>query len=299
MLRHALAEKEGVTPDNLFFGEGSNEIIHMLVHAFCRPNVDEVLTHQYAFISYRLAALSMGVRFVEAPTTPELSCDVDALIAAMGANTKIIFLANPNNPTGSYVTRAQLERILEAAPRRALVVVDEAYHEYSIAAMDDFPRSQTYHSPERPQLLTLRTFSKIYGLAGLRVGYAVGDARVLAVLEQVRRPFNLNLVAQAAALAALGDSAHVATSRVVAQRGIEAITESAHSLGLRAYPSIGNFLLIHAGQAAEQVYQTLLRCGVIVRAMGVWGLPEHLRVSVPPGEQLPRVTTALHQALGK
>lgn len=298
-LRHALAEKEGVEPDNLFFGEGSNEIIHMLVHAFCRPGADEVLTHRHAFISYRLAAMSMGVHFVEAPITPELSCDVDALIAAMSPRTKLIFLANPNNPTGSHVTRAALERVLEAAPQRALVVVDEAYHEYAIAAMDDYPRSQAYHSPERPQLLTLRTFSKIYGLAGVRAGYAVGDARVLAILERIRRPFNLNLVAQAAALAALDDTAHLEASRAVAQRGIEHITAAASSLGLRAYPSVGNFVLVHAGEDADQVYQTLLGCGVIVRGMGVWGLPEHLRVSVPPSEHLPRVTTALRQAFGK
>lgn len=297
-LRHALSERHGVAPEELVFGAGSNEIIHMIVQAFCRPGRDQVLTHEYAFISYRLAALSHGLEFVGTPTTPDLACDVDALIAAMSSSTKVIFLANPNNPTGSYVERSDFERILAAVPEHALLVVDEAYHEYAIAAADDYPLSQRYRTSNRPNILTLRTFSKIYGLAGLRVGYAIGDRRVVELLNRVRRPFNLNALAQAAALAALDDEQHVSRSRDNARRGIETIIRVTKQLGYRAYASLGNFILLHVGGSADETYRALLQQGVIVRPMGLWGLPEHIRISLPSVESLARVTEGLESVLG-
>jgi histidinol-phosphate aminotransferase len=302
-LRRALAERLGVAPDELVFGAGSNEIIHMLVHALCRPGVDEVLTHEHAFISYRLACLARDVPFVEAEVRGEaLDCDVDALIAAMSPRTKIVFLANPNNPTGAHVGTADFERILEALPEQALLVVDEAYHEYAVAAADagevDYPRSQSYRSAVMPRVLTLRTFSKIYGLSGLRVGYAVGDRRVIDFLERVRRPFNVNSVAQAAALAALDDDDHLRASREAARLGLASLAVLGRALGVRVFPSLGNFALVDVGSDAAEVHGALLQKGVIVRPLGLWGLPGHVRISVGKPADSERIAAALTEVLG-
>ena len=294
-LRRTLAEYHGIEPADLLFGAGSNEIIHMLVQAFCRPGIDQVLAHEKAFISYGLAARGHGVELVTTPTTDEQACDIDAFIAAMNPRTKVIFLANPNNPTGSYVPRAEFERILDAVPEQALLVVDEAYHEYSVAAADDYPRSQTYR---RPNLLTLRSFSKIHGLAGLRVGYAIGDPRVLALLNRIRRPFNLNVVAQAAAAAALADEGHVEATRRITREGLEAITRTIEKIGLRTYPFLGNFVLVRVPGSGRDAYLALLQKGVIVRAMEPWGVPQHVRISAPRLEDLERVTTTIEEVLG-
>lgn len=299
-LRYTLAEYHGIGPDQLLFGAGSNEIIHMLVHALCRPGHDQIVTHAHAFISYQLAAMSLGIESIITPTTEALACDVDALIAALGPTTKLVFLANPNNPTGSYVGRADFERLLAAVPEQALLVVDEAYHEHAIASAEDYPRSQDYHASYGPRLVTLRTFSKIHGLAGLRVGYAMGNPRVLGLLNRIRRPFNINAAAQAAAVAALADADHVQRSREVARAGIEAITAVVSAAGLRAYPSLGNFVLVKIGERSKDVYQALLHEGLIVRAMsGPWGLPEHLRISAPPPDAIERVTTTLGEVLAR
>ncbi|RMH42810.1 MAG: histidinol-phosphate transaminase [Deltaproteobacteria bacterium] len=295
-LRRALAERLGVGHDEIVFGAGSNEIIGMIVKAFCRPGADEVLAHRYAFLSYRLFSQMHGVDFVEADVHDDLRCDVDALIDRMSARTRVIFLANPNNPTGAYVPRPEFERILEAAPPRALVVVDEAYHEYAVALADDYPRSQDYRA-DRPLLVTLRTFSKIYGLAGLRIGYAVCAPRVANYLERVRRPFNAASVAQAAALAALDDDAHVDRSRAHNAAAIDGLRAAVEELGLRAYPSVANFVLAGVGRDAAPVYDALLRRGVIVRPMAAWGLPHHLRISAAGAGDTARVAAALRDVL--
>lgn len=296
-LRAALAERLGVRPGELVFGAGSNELIGLLVHTFCRPRVDEVVFHTHAFISYKLFCLAHDVPFIETAVTDELGCDVDAMIAAFSDRTRLVFLANPNNPTGSYVKRADFQRILSALPPRALLVVDEAYHEYATAYADDYPSSQSYRA-KRPLLVTLRTFSKIYGLAGLRVGYAICDARVADYLDRVRRPFNVSSVAQAAALAALGDDDHVARSRELNRAGIDELSEAARRLGLRPYPSLANFVLVDIARDPGPVYDALLRRGVIVRPMTAWGLRTHLRISVATSAETGRVASALADVLG-
>lgn len=295
-LRKALCARLGVAPDELVFGAGSNEIIYLIVHAFCRPG-DQILTHKYAFISYRLSAMAYDIEFVDADVTPQLACDVDALIDAVTPKTRVLFLANPNNPTGSHVVKADFERLLDALPERVIVVVDEAYHEYATASGADYPSSATYRSEARPGVITLRTFSKIYGLSGMRVGYGIGDPRLLGYLERVRRPFNVNSIAQAAATAAVDDDAHVAASCEAARSGIEQISKEAERLGCTAYPSLGNFVLIGVGRDAAGVYDQLLRKGVIVRPMGAWGLGEHLRISVGTAEETQRVVAALSDVL--
>lgn len=301
-LRQGLSKHLGVDMDEIVCGAGSNQIIHMLMTALCRSGMDEVVTHKYAFISYRLAAMSHNLPFVAAEVTSELGCDVDALIAAMSPRTKLVFLANPNNPTGAHLGTKAFERVLDAVPKHALLVVDEAYHEFGVYAASrgeaDYPVSEHYRkSGKGPAILTLRTFSKIYGLSGLRVGYAVGDRRIIELINRVREPFNVSSVAQAAALAALGDEEHVAVSCETARASVAALRDAAARLGLRAYPSLGNFVLMEVGSEAEDVYNGLLRKGVIVRPMGPWGLPRCLRFSVAKPQDTQRIITALGDVL--
>lgn len=296
-LRHVLAERIQVPPECLVFGAGCNEIIHMLILAFCKPGVDEVLTHKYAFISYRLAALAYHAPFVETEVTEDLKCDVDALIAAINPNTRVIFLANPNNPTGAHLTRPEFERVLEAVPEKTILVMDEAYHEYATVLADDYPRSQDYRSSGRPLLVTLRTFSKIYGLAGMRVGYGICDPRVADIVNRIRRPFNVTSIAQAAAIAALDDQEHVQRSRDAARSGIKELRAALEKMGLTAYPSVGNFVLADIQRGPGPVHQQLQAKGVIVRPMTAWGLGRHLRISVGTPEQTARVAKALKEVL--
>ena len=192
----------------------------------------------------------------------------------------VVFLANPNNPTGSHLPRPEFERLLSGLPERVILVVDEAYHEFAMAADGvDYPSSPDYRS-ERSLLVTLRTFSKIYGLAGLRVGYGISTPAIIDYMNRIRRPFNVTTVAQAAAVAALDDWQHVERSNRSAREGIPLIIDAVTRLGLTAYSSLGNFVLIDVGRDATTVYERLLRRGVIVRPLGAWGLPTHLRASI-------------------
>lgn len=298
-LRRGVAERFGVAPDQLIFGAGSNEIIYMTLHALCTPGRDQVLTHEYAFLSYRLAAMAYDLPFVATPVTEDLACDVDALIAAMNERTKVVLLANPNNPTGAHVRIRDFERILAALPPQAVLVVDEAYHEYAVSVGPEveYPSSLSYLGENEPRILTLRTFSKIHGLAALRVGFGIGHPRVVGCIERVRRAFNVNSIAQAAALAALDDEAHIERSQEAARTGIEMLTEAAQRLGLRPYPSLGNFVLVGTGRDAGPLYEALLRKGVIVRPMGAWGLPQHLRISVGTPAETERAIAALGEVV--
>ena len=294
-LRRAIAERLGVGGDEIIFGAGCNEIIYMAVSALCRPG-DEVLTHRHAFVSYKLAALARDARPVEAAVTGELGCDVEAILDAVTDRTRVVFVANPNNPTGAHLGAAQLDALIDNLPERILLVIDEAYYEYASTAPIDYGRSLARRD-RRPMLLTLRTFSKIYGLAGLRVGYAIGRPELIALIERVRRPFNLNLVAQEAALAALGDDDHARASAELASEQIVAIRTRASELGLVAYPSAGNFVLVDVGRDAGEVYTAMLERGVIVRPMQAWGLPTCLRISVGTSEQTERAMETLTGAV--
>jgi histidinol-phosphate aminotransferase len=304
-LRRAVAERLEVAPDELVFGAGSNELIYLLVGALCQPG-DQVLTHQFAFISYALAARAYDVELVTAPATPPgagaLGCDVEALIAAMSPRTKLVLLANPNNPTGSHLTAAQLERVLAALPPRAFLVIDEAYHEYALAAGEgvegiDYGRAIRYRA-DAPRLILLRTFSKLYGLAGLRVGYGIGERRVIDYVNRLRRAFNVGSLAQVAALAALDDVDHARRAVEVARASIARMRAELTIPGVTVYPSLANFALIDVGRPSQPVYDALLARGVITRPMAGWGLPHHLRVSVGTAEQTTRLVAAMRDALG-
>jgi len=295
-LRRALAPRLGVDPAQIVLGAGSNELLYQLVLAFCEPD-DEVLSHEFAFLSYRLAAGVAARRFVAAPATRELGCDVPALIESISPRTKLIVLGTPNNPTGSVLTRDDAERILAALPARALLVLDEAYHEYAAAWPEvDHVDGMTLLARD-PRVVVLRTFSKIYGLAAVRVGYGVGQEPVMELLARVGRTFNVGTVAQVAAEAALDDAEHVRRSAENARRGVERLRAEVRGPGVKVYPSLANFVLIETGRPSAPLYERLLRLGVIVRPMATWGLPTCLRVSVAADDQMPRVIAALNEVL--
>jgi len=293
-LRRKLAAKLGVGDTELVFGGGCNEIIHMAIRALCRPGEDEVLTHDFAFISYKIATLAHGATFVSAKTTDVLGCDVDDLLSKVSDKTRIVFLANPNNPTGSHLSPDELARVVDALPERVLLVVDEAYYEYASRTSVPYSSSLDLRS-KRPMLLTLRTFSKIYGLAGLRIGYGIAGEELITTLERVRRPFNVNALAQAAALASLDDDAHVEKAAALAIGGVERLRAGAIELGLRAYPSLGNFVLVDVDRDSTAFYDQLLRRGVIVRPMKAWGLPTCIRVSCGTDAQNERALQAIKE----
>jgi histidinol-phosphate aminotransferase len=295
-LRRALAARLGCEPAQLALGNGSNDLLYQLVLASCEP-ADEVLTHRYTFLSYRLAAQVAGRQFVAAPATPALACDIDALIAAMSPRTKLVVIGTPNNPTGSAVTRAGIDRLLAALPARALLVIDEAYAEYA-AEWPEVDHADGLAALRRdPRAIVLRTFSKIYGLAGLRIGFAVADPAVVEVLGRVGRTFHVSSLALVGAQAALEDTEHVARTARHARRAIERYAAEIRAPGVRVFPSLANFVLIDCGQPSTPLYEALLRRGVIVRPLALWGLPNHLRVSAARDEDMPRVIAALNEVL--
>jgi histidinol-phosphate aminotransferase len=295
-LRRALAATWQCDIDELVLGAGSNELLYQLVLATCEAH-DEVLAHRFGFLSYRLSAQVAGRPFVAAPATEQLSCDVDALISSFTPRTKLVVVGTPNNPTGSIVSKGQLARIVAALPARALLVVDEAYAEYADAWPEVDHASGIEAMRTDSRVIVLRTFSKIYGLAGLRVGYAIANRVVADLLGRVTRTFNVGTLAQVAAIAALADTEHIAASAAMARRGIEQL----RSLKLgdaKVLPSLGNFVLIDCGRPSSPMYEQLLRRGVIVRPMAAWGLPNYLRVSVAAPADMPRVIESLSAVLG-
>lgn len=273
-LKRGLAKKLGVASENLIFGNGSNEIIELAVRTFMRAS-DEALMAQQAFVVYNLVVQAVGGKAKAVPLR-NYTHDLDAIGAAITPQTKLVLLANPNNPTGTIYRRDEWERFLAKISRDALLLVDEAYFEYVEDA--GYANSLEYHTADRA-ILTLRTFSKLYGLAGLRIGYGVGPSPVIDMMQRVRQPFNVNAPAQWGALAALDDDEHVRRSLAVNREGIDYLQKEFVRLGLEFVPSCANFILVRVGWGQE-VFQKLLRQGVIVRPMGGYQFPEHVRVTV-------------------
>jgi histidinol-phosphate aminotransferase len=268
----------------------------MLVRTFCRPGVDEVVTHRYAFFMYRVSCGAAGVKMIEAEADDQLGCDVDALAAAVSERTRVVFLPNPNNPTGSYVKQAALERLIEKLPAHVILCVDEAYVEFA-AHLPDYTTAERYRKDARCMIISLRTFSKAYGLAALRVGYGIADARVVGYLNRVRMPFNVSTPAQEAAIAALDDAAHIRRSVDNNAAGHAQLLEGLAKLDVRAYPSAGNFVLVDLRREAGPVYQALLRQGVIVRPLAPAGLTRHVRISIGTPAENARALAALAEVL--
>jgi histidinol-phosphate aminotransferase len=290
-LRRALASKLAVSPAQLVFGNGSNEIIELSVRTFMRAGDEVVMAHQ-AFIVYRLVVQSAGGCPKMVPLR-NFTHDLEAITRAITPRTRMVFLANPNNPTGTIYRRREWERFLERLPADLLLIVDEAYFEY--VSDTDYPNSLSYQDKGRA-LLTLRTFSKLYGLAGLRIGYGVGTKEMIDFMNRVRQPFNVNAAAQWAALAALADEQHVIKSLKVNREGMDYLTKEIARLGLELVPSEANFILVRVGNGRE-LFERLLRQGIVVRAMGEYDLPEHVRVTVGRKEENTRFIRELESII--
>jgi histidinol-phosphate aminotransferase len=290
-LRQKLAEKLGVTPGNLVLGNGSNEIIELLGHAVLSPGA-EVVVSQYCFAVYPIVTALFGAKLVTVPAK-DYGHDLEAILAAITANTRIVFVANPNNPTGTAVAPARLAEFIQAVPPSVLIALDEAYIEFLEEPLDLL---QEIRSGQRRNLILVRTFSKIYGLAGLRIGYGIAHPDLIAELEKIRQPFNVNLVAQAGALAALNDAAHAEKTRRNNSRGLKLFARSFRKMKLEFVPSSANFILVRVGDG-QRVFAELQKLGVITRPMGGYQLPEWIRISVGTGKENKRCLAGLAAVL--
>ncbi|HIL24118.1 MAG TPA: histidinol-phosphate transaminase, partial [Verrucomicrobia bacterium] len=271
-LRQCVAEKVGVAPNNLIFGNGSNEIIEFVSRALLGPNTNIVVS-QYCFAIYPIAAHLAGADCISVPAK-DFGHDLAAMAAAITPETRIVFVANPNNPTGTRAPNEAVMELVNSIPDEVLLVMDEAYFEF----IDDAPDLVPLIS-EKQNLLLMRTFSKIHGLAGLRVGYGIGHPDFIAALEKIRQPFNLNAMAQAAALAALEDDEHVRATRENNAEGLKLFENAFAEMGIETVPSHANFILTKVGDGQAMFEQLQLR-GIITRAMGGYGLPEWIRISI-------------------
>ena len=292
-LRSALASRLDVAPESLVLGNGSNDVLELVTQAFLTPG-DEAIYAQHAFAVYPLATHARGAKGVVVPAKDH-GHDLPAMLAAVTPRTRVVFVANPNNPTGTWIGAAAMEAFVAKVPREVVVVLDEAYDEY--LAPSDRSRSISWIG-RYPNLIVSRTFSKAYGLAALRVGYGVMDASVADLLNRVRQPFNVNSLAQAAAIAALGDATYVEESARWNREGMRQIEAGLAKLGVAFVPSHGNFLLVNVGDGAR-VYAALLRDGVIVRPVANYGLPAFLRVTVGLPAENERFLAALGRALNR
>lgn len=293
-LKRALAAKLAVTPDELAVGNGSNELIELLVRTFVLDG-EEVLTSAQTFVAYKLAAQAQGRTLVEVPMRDRFHYDLTGLRTRLTPRTKLIFLANPDNPTGTWFTKADLVALLDAVSSETLVVLDEAYVEFVDAP--GFPDALALRK-RYPNLVVLRTFSKIYGLAGLRLGYAIARPEVAELLDRVRAPFNTNLVAQAAGVAALSDDAHVERSRALVRVERPWLTDGLRALGATVAPSQGNFVLADfPGKPGRATFEALLRQAIVVRPVGGYGFPTAQRITVGTRPENERCLAALAKAL--
>ena len=286
-LREAVAEQLGLSMANVILGNGSNEIIEFLGHAYLQPG-DEVVVAKHSFAVYRLMAQLFGAKVVDVPD-PGFIADLDAMLAAITPRTKEVFIANPNNPTGTMVFQEDIDRFMAQVPEQVMVVFDEAYYEF----LDEPPDVLQYVRTGR-NVVVLRTFSKIQGLANLRIGYGLATAEIIEVLQKARQPFNANGIAQAGALAGMSDHAHMDETRRVTREGRNFFQAQFLDMNLEFVPSHANFVLLRVGDG-KKVFEALLRRGLIVRAMGSYGLPEWIRVSVGTMLQNKAFIAALRQ----
>lgn len=292
-LRRRLARHLGIAPEDLAFGSGSSELIMLSAQAFLREG-EEGLTSEATFPLYAIAILGAGGRLVRVPLRDD-AIDLDALATAVTPRTRVVYLANPNNPTGTWFTADRFQAFLDRLPEEMLVVLDEAYFEY--ADTPGYSRSIDLVREGR-NVLVLRTFSKIYGLAGLRMGYGVARPEILAAIERLRHPFNTSRLAQAGAMAALDDHEHVRQSLEMNRAGLEKLSRGLEELGVKFVPSVTNFVLVDVGVEGKTVADALLRLGVVVRPMRWMGLPRAIRVTVGTPEEIRKFLAALAQVLG-
>lgn len=274
-LKEKLSQRLDLSPDNIIIGNGSNEIFELAVRTFLQRG-DEVLLPAPTFAYYRIVAQSQGAQCVPVPLK-DFKIDLSGVAKKVSPKTKLVFLSNPNNPTGTIFTRSELEAFLARLPSELIVVLDEAYGEYVTAA--DYPRLQEYQRG-KGLIITTRTFSKFYGLAGLRIGYGIAGAELIEQMAKVRQPFSVNLLAQTAAEAALADEEHGKKTASLNEAGKRYLYVELSRLGLTFVPSEANFILVHCGPRAPQLMEGLLQQGIVVRGMAGYGLEEYIRVSI-------------------
>jgi len=290
-LKQKLAAKLGVETNNLVLGNGSNEIIEFVTHALLAPGADVVVS-QYCFAIYPIVAKMFGANLVIIPAK-NYGHDLPAMLKAITPKTRIVFVANPNNPTGTLAPREEVIQFVNDIPDDVLLVMDEAYIEFLNDAVDLVPLIRL---GARKNLILMRTFSKIYGLAGLRIGYGIANAELVSALEKIRQPFNINLLAQTAALAALDDEEHVSKTRANNFGGLQFFEKAFRELKLEFVPSFANFILLRVDEG-KRVFDSMQKQGVIVRPMGGYQLPEWIRISVGTPKENERCLNVLKAAL--
>ena len=288
-LREALAAKLGLTRDHIILGSGSNEVIEFIGHAFLACG-DSIVTAEHAFIVYKLVAAVFGAATIEV-AGPGFSHDLDTIIGAITSKTRVIFIANPNNPTGTLAGQKEIDRFMERLPEKVVAVFDEAYFEY----LDEPPDTLKFVRANR-NVVVLRTFSKIYGLAGLRVGYAIARPELIRVLQKARQPFNVSSVGQIGALAGLDDQEHLDETKRITDEGRDFLQAQFKSMGLSFIPSAANFILVNVGDGVS-IFTKLLQQQVIIRAMNGYKLPEWVRISIGTMEENRRCVAALRQVM--
>ncbi|HEC18889.1 MAG TPA: histidinol-phosphate transaminase [Gammaproteobacteria bacterium] len=297
-LKQKLAAKHGVDMAQITLGNGSSDPLEFVVRVFVQPG-DEVMFSEHAFAMYPIVTQAASARAVAVPAK-DWGHDLDAMLAAITENTRVIFIANPNNPTGTWLDGDSLQAFIAAVPETIIVVVDEAYFEFAIdpaLGAEDYPDASQWL--ERfPNLVVTRTFSKAYGLAGLRVGYSLSHPDLANLLNRIRPPFNVNSLALAAACAGLDDTDHVQRGVALNAEQMQVVTAAVTDMGLDYIPSVGNFVCINVGENAAAVYDALLHEGVIVRPVANYGMPRHLRVTLGLAEENERFLTALAKVLG-
>ncbi len=298
-LKAALSAKLGISTSALTLGNGSNDVLELAARAFLTPEHEAVFS-EHAFAVYPIVTQAIGATARVAKANPPdhampYGHDPAALLASIGDRTRVMLIANPNNPTGTWLKAAELEALLEAVPARVIVVVDEAYHEY-VEAEADCPNALNWLD-RFPNLIVTRTFSKAYGLAGLRVGYAVSHPQVADLLNRVRQPFNVNSLALVAAAAALDDVEHLDRGRATNRTGMKQLQDACRQWGLSWLPSAGNFLCVDLNQPGREVFVELLKRGVIARPVDNYGLPRHLRISIGTEAENARWIEAMHGIL--
>lgn len=288
-LRTAIAEMLDLEFGNVVLGNGSNEIIELLCHTFLNRDA-ELIAAEHAFVVYKLMATLFGARYVEVPD-PGFIHDLDAMADAITPQTRLVFIANPNNPTGTMVTQEAVDRFMARVPGHVVVVFDEAYFEFL-----DVPLDTLKFVREGRNVCVLRTCSKIHGLAGLRIGYGLASKPLAALLQQARQPFNVNAIAQVGALAALKDTDHIEATRKLNREGLAFYEAAFKARGLHFVPSVANFILVEVGDGGK-VFSEMLKRGVIVRAMGGYKLPSWVRISIGTPEQNARCLKELDAVL--
>jgi histidinol-phosphate aminotransferase len=298
-LKKALAAKHNIDRDCITLGNGSNDVLVLLAEAFLSPELNAVYS-QYCFAVYPIAVQAVGAVHKQIPalsweSESPLGHDLDAMLAAIDDNTRMVFVANPNNPTGNHLSEKELKGFIAKIPENVIVVVDEAYLEYS--SIEEQVDASLWLN-EFPNLVVTRTFSKAYGLAGLRVGYALANNEITNVINRIRQPFNVNSLALCAAQSAIGDIEFLERSLLENSKGMHILEQSCEKLGLRFVPSKGNFLLIDFEKDVSDIYMDLLKSGIITRPVANYGLPNSLRITIGTQNQMQRLDKTLENVCG-